>query len=119
MNNVIISGRLTADPELQTTPSNIPVCTFILAVDRNSKDEAADFPAVVAWRQTAEFVTKYLRKGRRIIVKGELRTRTFKDKYGNNRKVTEIQADRVEFADSPKKNENQEGYTNEYTEDYR
>lgn len=119
MNSVIISGRLTADPELKTTSNKIPVCTFIVAVDRNSKDEAADFPAVVAWRQTAEFVTKYLTKGRRIIVKGELRTRTYKDKDGNNRKVTEIQAERVEFADSPKQNVNQEGYANERAESYR
>lgn len=110
MNNVIISGRLTADPELKTTPNGVSVCTFIVAVDRNTKEEAADFPVVVAWRTTAEFVSKYLSKGRKVIVKGEIRTRNYEDKDGNKRKATEIQADRVEFADSPKQNESQEGY---------
>lgn len=115
MNNVIISGRLTADPELKSTPNGVSVCTFIVAVDRATKDDAADFPVVVAWRQTAEFVAKYLSKGRRIIVKGEIRTRNYEDKDGNKRKATEIQADRVEFADSQKQN-NQEGYNNGYGE---
>jgi len=106
MNSVIISGRLTADPELRYTPNNVPVCTFIVAVDRPTKDDDADFPVVVAWRQTAEFVSKYLAKGRKVIVKGEIRTRNYDDKDGNKRKATEIQADRVEFADS---NPNKEG----------
>lgn len=114
MNSVIISGRLTADPELKNTPNGVPVCTFVIAVDRNSKEGVADFPVVVAWRQTAEFVAKYLSKGRRIIVKGELHTRNHEDKDGKNRKVTEIQADRVEFADSPKQKPNQEESTNGY-----
>ena len=118
MNNVIISGRLTADPELKTTPNGVSVCTFIVAVDRSSKDDTADFPVVVAWRQTAEFVAKYLSKGRKIIIRREIRTRNYEDKDGNKRKATEIQADRVEFADSPKRNENQEGYANEYPERY-
>lgn len=100
MNNVIISGRLTADPELRYTPNNVPVCTFIVAVDRPTRDDAADFPVVVAWRQTAEFVAKYLSKGRKVIVRGEIHTRNYEDKDGNKRKATEIQADRVEFADS-------------------
>lgn len=118
MNNVIISGRLTADPELKTTPNGVPVCTFIVAVDRSTKDDVADFPIVVAWRQTAEFVAKYLSKGRKIIVKGEIRTRNYEDKDGNKRKATEIQADRVEFADSQKQNNSQEGYNNGYGEQY-
>ena len=100
MNNVIISGRLTADPELKTTPNGVSVCTFIVAVDRPSKDDTADCPIVVAWRQTAEFVAKYLAKGRKVIVQGEIRTRNYEDKDGNKRKATEIQAERVEFADS-------------------
>lgn len=102
MNNVIISGRLTADPELKYTPNNTPVCTFIVAVDRPTKDDIADFPVVVAWRQTAEFVSKYFSKGRKVMIRGEIRTRNYEDKDGNKRKATEIQADRVEFADSPK-----------------
>lgn len=108
MNTVIVSGRLTADPELRYTPNNVPVCTFIMAVDRQSKDENADFPVVVAWRNTAEFVSKYLKKGRNIIVRGEIRTRNYEDKDGNKRKATEIQADRIEFADSKPKDQ-QEG----------
>jgi len=111
MNNVIISGRLTADPELKHTPNNVAVCTFIVAVDRATKDDVADFPVVVAWRQTAEFVARYLSKGRRVMIRGEIRTRNYEDKDGNKRKATEIQADRVEFADSPK-NDNQEGWQN-------
>lgn len=118
MNNVIISGRLTADPELKTTPNGVSVCTFIVAVDRNSKEDAADFPVVVAWRHTAEFVAKYLTKGRKVIIRGEIRTRNYEDKDGNKRKATEIQADRVEFADSQKQRENQEGYDNGYGERY-
>lgn len=115
MNTVIISGRLTADPELRVTPNGVSVCTFVVAVDRNSKDDNADFPIVVAWRQTAEFVAKYLTKGRKVIIKGEIRTRNYEDKDGNKRKATEIQADRVEFADSPKQQDNnQEGYSDEY-----
>ena len=108
MNTVIVSGRLTADPELRYTPNNVPVCTFIMAVDRQSKDENADFQVVVAWRNTAEFVSKYLKKGRNIIVRGEIRTRNYEDKDGNKRKATEIQADRIEFADSKPKDQ-QEG----------
>jgi len=108
MNTVIVSGRLTADPELRYTQNNVPVCTFIMAVDRQSKDDNADFPVVVAWRNTAEFVSKYLSKGRNIIVRGEIRTRNYEDKDGNKRKATEIQADRIEFADSKPKDQ-QEG----------
>lgn len=100
MNNVILSGRLTANPELKHTQENVPVCTFILAVDRNVKEDIADFPVVVAWRQTAEFVTNYLSKGRKIIVRGELRTRNYDDINGKTHKVTEIQAYNIEFADS-------------------
>ncbi len=114
MNMVAITGRLTADPELKTTPNGMSVCTFIVAVDRCSKDDVADFPTVVAWRQTAEFVARYLAKGRRVAIKGEIRTRNYEDKDGNNRKATEIQADRVEFADSPKNSDSQVRYADDY-----
>ena len=101
MNSVKLSGRLTADPELKMTPQSVAVTTFILAVDRRSKDDKADFPTIVAWRQTAEFASKYLSKGRRIIVEGELRTRTYEDKQtGKKHKVTEVEATNIEFADS-------------------
>jgi len=100
MNSVKLSGRLTADPELKMTPQNVAVTTFILAVDRRTKEDKADFPTIVAWRQTAEFASRYLGKGRRIIVEGELRTRTYEDRDGKKRKVTEVEATNIEFADS-------------------
>lgn len=100
MNSVKLSGRLTADPELKMTPQNVAVTTFILAVDRRTKEDKADFPTIVAWRQTAEFASRYLSKGRRIIVEGELRTRTYEDRDGKKRKVTEVEATNIEFADS-------------------
>jgi single-strand DNA-binding protein len=99
MNVVILTGRLTADPELRYTQQGTPCISFNLAVDRASKDDSADFPTIVAWRETAEFINQYMHKGSRIVVRGEVRTRTYDDN-GKNRKVTEIQADRVEFADS-------------------
>lgn len=99
MNVVILTGRLTADPELRYTQQGTPCASFNLAVDRASKDDSADFPTIVAWRETAEFINQYMHKGSRIVVRGEVRTRTYDDN-GKNRKVTEIQADRVEFADS-------------------
>lgn len=105
MNSVILTGRLTAEPELKYTASGTPVCSFILAVDRNTKKDETDFPNIVAWRNTAEFASKYLGKGRKIIVEGELRTRTYEDKNGSKHKVTEVFADRIEFADSKKKDD--------------
>lgn len=99
MNVVILTGRLTADPELRYTQQGTPCTSFNLAVDRASKDDSADFPTIVAWRETAEFINQYMHKDSRIVVRGEVRTRTYDDN-GKNRKVTEIQADRVEFADS-------------------
>ena len=72
-----------------------------MAVDRRTKEDKADFPTIVAWRQTAEFASRYLSKGRRIIVEGELRTRTYEDKQtGKKHKVTEVEATNIEFADS-------------------
>lgn len=110
MNSVKLSGRLTADPELKHTPDNIPVCTFLLAVDRPTKHrqkkddvpqrQEADFPTCVAWRKDAEFAAKYLTKGRKIIVEGAVRTRNYDDADGKTRKVTEIQVESIEFADS-------------------
>lgn len=100
MNIVILTGRLTADPELKATPNGVSVCSFNLAVDRPTKDDSADFPSIVAWRETAEFASKYLNKGSKVVIRGEVRTRNYEDKDGKNRKVTEIQADRIEFADS-------------------
>ena len=105
MNKVILMGRLTKDPELRSTASNVSVCSFTVAVDRRFKSEgqpAADFVPVIAWRQTADFVGKYFRKGNKIAVVGSIQTRTWDDKDGNRRYVTEVVADEVEFCESKK-----------------
>lgn len=116
MNQVILSGRITSDVELRKTPQGKSVCTFNIAVDRATSNNDADFPTIVAWEKTAEFVTNYLSKGRKIMVKGELRTRMCQDKdTGKNRKITEVYADRIEFADSRLKevfSETPQGYNN-------
>lgn len=103
-NLVVLGGRLTADPELKTTPTGIPVTTFPIAVNRNYKDEsgkaAADFINIVAWRKEAEFVTKFFRKGSSICVTGSLMTRTWVDKQGQKRFTIEVQADDIKFVDA-------------------
>lgn len=103
LNKVIIMGRLTADPELRQTPSGVSTCQFTVAVERNftpqGGERQSDFITVVAWRQTAEFVSRYFAKGRMICVEGNLRTRTYDDKrYPEVRHyVTEVYADSVYF----------------------
>lgn len=102
-NKVILIGNLTADPELKQTQSGTSVCSFSIAVNRRfSKDgeQACDFINVQAWRQTAEFVTKYFTKGKPILVCGQLQTRTWTDKEGNKRYATEVVADEVSFVGS-------------------
>lgn len=97
-------GRLTRDPELRTTPSGVSTCSFTVAVDRRYKSAdgqtQADFIQIVAWRQTADFVSKYFSKGSRILVTGSIQTRTWDDKDGNKRYVTEVVAEDVEFCES-------------------
>lgn len=100
MNVVILTGRLTADPELRYTQQGIACTSFNLAVDRMSREDNADFPTITAWRETAEFASRYLRKGSRIVVRGEIRTRNYDGQDGRSHKATEVQADRLEFADS-------------------
>ena len=104
MNFVVLLGRLTADPELRRTPSGVSVTTFTVAVNRSyvkqGGERQTDFIDVVAWRSTAEFVSKYFRKGQMIAVQGSIQTRTYEDKQGNKRKAVEVQADKVFFADS-------------------
>lgn len=98
---VIIGGRLTADPELATTPSGVSVCSFAVAVNRRGAKEAVDFFTIKAWRQTAEFVTRYFRKGSSICIVGSLQTRTWVDqKTGGSRYVVEIVADEAFFVDA-------------------
>lgn len=115
MNDVKLSGRLATTPELKTTAKGVPVCSFVLAVDRISKDDETDFPTIVAWRQTAEFVSRYLLKGRKIIVEGELRTRTYDD-HRKTRKVTEVYAKNIEFADRKTTDGTDACMTPEFTE---
>lgn len=105
MNDIKLLGRLAGDPELRYTTGGTAVTSFDLAVNRpTSKDgqKIADFFPIVAWRERAEFVAKYLSKGRQIVVDGTLRTRKWQDKDGNNRKTIEIIADNIYFADSNK-----------------
>ncbi len=104
MNNICLLGRLTADPELRHTPSQVAVTSFTVAVDRSytpkGQERQTDFIPVVAWEQTAEFVCRYFRKGQRIALQGSLRTRSYTDKDGNKRKAYEVVADNVFFAES-------------------
>ena len=104
LNAIIIMGRLTADPELKTTSSGIFVSTFTVAVDRRYQrqveEKQTDFIPVVAWRQQAEFVSKYFSKGQMIAVEGSLQSRKFEDKNGNKRTAYDVIADRISFCGS-------------------
>lgn len=103
LNKVILAGRLTADPELKTTPSGFSVTSFTVAVDRRfGKEKQTDFISCVAWRQTAEFVTKYFVKGSAICIVGSIQTRKYTDKNGNNRIAVEVLADEATFVESKK-----------------
>ena len=97
-NKVILIGNMTADPELRQTPSGVSTCSFNIAVNRRFSKEgeqACDFITIVTWRQQAEFVTRYFKKGKPILVCGSLQTRTWTDKDGNKRYATEVVADEV------------------------
>lgn len=98
-NKVILGGRLVNDPELKTTPGGISVTTFTVAVNRRSAKASADFLNVIAWRQTAEFVTRYFRKASSICIVGVLQSRSWTDQQGQKRFATEIVADEVFFVD--------------------
>lgn len=104
LNHTVIQGRFTRDPELRKTGSSVAVCSFILAVEQDYKlqdgERGVDWIDCVAWRHTAEFVSKYFAKGRMAIVSGRLQTRTYEDNEGVKRKVTELVADNVYFGDS-------------------
>ncbi len=106
LNHASIMGRFTRDPELRTTPSGVSVASFTLAVDRDyaAKDgeRETDFINVVAWRHTADFVDKYFSKGRMAVVSGRIQVRSYEDKRGDKRYVTEIVAENVYFGDSKK-----------------
>ena len=108
LNRIILMGRLTRDPELRRTGSGTAVTSFSLAVDRDFKSQSGeketDFIDIVAWRNTAEFVSKYFTKGRMAVVEGRLQIRDWKDKDGNNRRSAEVVADNVYFGDSKRDN---------------
>ena len=110
LNKSIIMGRMTRDPELRSTQGGTPVTSFTLAVDRDFKDKQSgekgvDFIDCVAWKQTAEFVSKFFSKGRMAVAEGRLQIREWKDKDGNNRRTAEIVAENVYFGDSKRDGE--------------
>ena len=102
LNIVGIMGRLVADPELRTTPAGHSVCSFRIACDRSyvqqGQERQADFIDIVAWRQQAEFVSKYFQKGSMIAIDGRLQTRNYQDKNGNSRTAVEVVANNISFA---------------------
>lgn len=105
LNHIVLMGRLTRDPELRRTGSGVSVASFSLAVDRDfGKNEAGeketDFIDIVAWRNTADFVSRYFTKGRMAVVSGRLQIRSWTDKDGNKRRTAEVVADNVYFGDS-------------------
>lgn len=107
LNKVVLAGRMTADPELKQTTSGISVLSFTIAVNRrfasrNSEqgESQADFINVVAWRQTAEFISKYFKKGSAICVTGSIQTRNWQDQQGQRRYATEVVADEAMFVES-------------------
>ena len=104
LNCAVLMGRLVADPDLRTTPSGVSVVSFRIAVDRSfvkqGEERQADFIDIVAWRQTAEFVARYFRKGSMIAVQGSIQTRQYEDKQGNKRTAVEVVADNVSFCGS-------------------
>lgn len=104
INSVVLMGRLTFDPELRTTPSGVSVVQFQIAVDRNfqrqGEERKADFIDVTAWRQTAEFISRYFRKGSMIAVEGSIQTDNFTDNSGNKRKSVRVVANNVSFCGS-------------------
>ena len=109
LNHIVLMGRLTRDPELRRTQSGTPVASFSIACDRDYKPEGGeretDFIDIVAWRNSAEFVSKYFTKGRMAVVSGRLQIRNWTDKEGNKRRSAEVVADNVYFGDSRRDNQ--------------
>lgn len=118
LNKVVLAGRMTADPELKQTASGVSVLSFTVAVNRsyvskNSEqgERQADFINVVAWRSTAEFISKYFRKGSAICVSGSIQTRSWQDQQGQRRYATEVVADEAMFVESRSESTSQSSYT--------
>jgi single-strand DNA-binding protein len=106
LNKVILLGRLTRDPELRSTPQGVSTCSFSIAVDRNfvrqGEERKADFINCVAWRQTAEFISKYFKKGSMVALEGSIQTRSWDDQDGKKRYATDVVVSQVYFAESKK-----------------
>lgn len=104
LNLVAFIGRLVADPELRTTPNGVSVTSFTIAVDRpfqrSGAEKQTDFFDIVAWRNTAEFITRFFHKGNLICLQGYMTTRTYTDKNGVNRKAYELVAENAHFVES-------------------
>ena len=116
MNKVVLIGRLTRDPELRYTGNNTPVASFSLAVNRNYSNQQgereADFINIVVWRKQAENVKNYLSQGSQVAIDGRIQTRSYDDKDGNKRYVTEVIADNVEFLGSNDSSNNSNNMNN-------
>lgn len=115
LNHIVLMGRLTRDPELRRTPAGVAVSVFAIAVDRDfsnasTGERETDFIDIVAWRSTAEFVSKYFAKGRMAVVSGRLQIRTWNDKEGNKRRTAEVIADSIYFGDSKREEGTGNGY---------
>ena len=115
LNHITIMGRLTRDPELRRTGTGVAVASFTVAVDRDfgkneNGEKETDFIDCVAWRNTAEFVSKYVTKGRMVVVSGRLQIRSWNDKDGNKRRTAEVVADNVYFADSKRDGDSGSSY---------
>lgn len=111
LNTAILMGRITTDPKLQYTKSDIPVTSFTLAVDRaykSGEERQTDFINIVAWRQRAEFVSKWFKKGQLVAIDGSIQTRKYTDKDGNNRTAFEVVANNVHFAEGKRETPNAE-----------
>ena len=112
LNCAILMGRLVSDPEPKTTTNGVSVSSFRIAVDRayqkQGEERQADFIDIVAWRQTADFVCRYFKKGSMIAVQGSIQTRNYEDKQGNKRTAVEVVADNVSFCGSKAENGTQE-----------
>ena len=114
LNKVVLAGRITADPELKQTTSGVSVLSFTIAVNRRFSrneqgEQQTDFISMVAWRQTAEFISKYFRKGSAICVTGSIQTRKWQDNQGQNRYATEVVVDEAMFVDSRNESGNAQG----------
>ena len=116
LNVAVLMGRLTKDPELRQTPNGVSVTSFTLAVDRSyvksGQERQCDFIDIAAWRNTAEFVCKYFRKGQLAAVQGSIQTRSYTDKQGAKRKAFEIVADQVHFAEPKRDGDSHNGNNN-------